>query len=271
MPIKKIVAQKSFKWFLGAFLILAALGAVYELSRENKKTDEKMAVMDVHREVVALCLKQFPADNKTNEIKSLRHCVFKNSVFSDDKEFEPLWKNKMAMAKWLRSSVSKERNSFPPMECSYRSGTLVSMLKSAGYEAHDLVIPKNEDNFSDHVVVEVLNPDTQKWEIHDPSYDVNFVSSKDKAPLDIKQMLTIDKDDYKPCNFAGKCGWHLRTDEGIDLTFNKAYWNMAYIKDLNVLYSTDRLDIHAKRNVYGKQLSYCEWRKKWCNNIVELD
>ncbi len=259
------------KWVLGFFLIATAFGIIYGFFKESKQLDKKMAVTDVHREVVALCLKQFPADNKTDEIKSLRHCIFKNSVFSDDKEFESLWKNKIAMAKWLRSSVAKERDSFPPMECSYRSGTLVSMLRSVGYEAHDLVIPKNEDNFSDHVVVEVLNPDTKKWEIHDPSYDVNFISLKDKAPLNIKEMLTIDKDDYMPCNFEGKCGWHLRTDEGIDLTFNKSYWNLAYIKDQNVLYVTKRLDVNAKRPVYGENLSYCEWRAKWCNNIVHLD
>ncbi len=268
---------KNFPWrkvSLVIFLVLFAGGVVAgvkEIRKKNEKAQIKKDTMEVYLQVAQACLKKFPAENKTQEIRNLRHCVVVNSTFSDDKNLKPVWDDKIGTAKWLHSRILNKAKEPPPMECSYRSGTLVGILRSLGYDAHDMVIPKNEDNFSDHVAVEVLNADTGKWEVHDASYDVDYVSTKNNARLSIKEMLTIDKDQYKPCNFKGKCGWKMETAEGHSLETNKAYWNIAYIKDRKVLYSTDRLDINAKRNVFGENISYCEWRKKWCNNIVELD
>lgn len=262
---------QSGKLILTLFFLVLVCVAGYKFERESFKSREVRLTALAHHNFAKLCLKKFQAKNETEEIRNLRHCLFVNSEFNTDKATAPIWKDKAGTAQWLFEYGQGKREKAPPMECSYRSGTLVGMLKSLGYKAHDLVIPQNVDNFNDHVVVEVLNPDTNKWEIHDPSYDVDFVSLENRSRLSLKEMLTIDKDKYEPCNFEGKCGWDWKTSEGFALEFNKLYWNIAYVRDEDTLYVTKRLDVNAKRPVYGENLSYCEWRAKWCNNIVHLD
>lgn len=258
---------RRFIFIAVAAAILVTAGISYGKIHENREDQNRFKSLKGFSEI---CLQKFPANTHAEKIKNLRHCLFVNTKFSVDKNMTPLWDDKAMMADWLFDYASKTRSDPPPMECSYRSGTLVTMLESQGYEAHDIVITRNEDDFNDHVVVEVLNPDTGAWEVHDPSYDIDFVTIQDKKPLGIKDMLVKDTSEYTACNYAGKCTWDQKTSEGFQLQYNRGYWNTAWIKEDKVLYISKRFNETEKRSVYGEQKSYCEFRAKWCNNVVYL-
>ena len=259
------------KIFLTGFIILTvglSYGS-YEYYKFRQESHEKKLAGSYLADAAELCLKEFPAKNSHEKIRNLRHCVHINSEFKTEKELKSLWSNEDVVAGWLLGYMQKNKPKPPPMECSVRSAVLGGMLESQGFESRDIVVARNEDDFNDHVVRGVLNPDTRRWEVHDPSYDVEFVSKKNKEVLGIKRMLRAGVDEFIPCNYEGKCGWDLKTREGLNLEYNKGYWNIAWIRKIRTLLTTDNLDVNDKRSVYGENLSYCEFRAKWCKHNIE--
>ncbi len=249
-------------------ILIYGLSAAREYYGERQ---ERKAAFKSLSDFSAICLQKFPAKTDSQKIRNLRHCLYVNTLFSTDKKHTELWNQKDKMADWLFDYASKTRGDPPPMECSNRAGTLVTMLNTQGYQAHDIVVARDEDNFDDHVVTEVLNPDTKKWEVQGSSYDVEYVTKKDRKNLNLQQMLSLDTSEYMPCNFEGRCGWDLVTSEGMTLAYNRGYWNTGWVKAQRTLYISKRFDENKIRPVYGKQLSYCQWRAKWCDNIVHLE
>lgn len=253
-----------------SFIILA-IGAsygLYEYYEYRQERNERDLASRYLGDAAELCLKEFPAKNSHEKIRNLRHCVYINSEFRTDENLVSLWENEDVVASWMVNYMQKSVKNPPPMECSIRSGTFGEMLESQGFKSRNIIVTRNEDNFNDHVVRGVFNPDTEKWEVHDPSYDVEFVSLKNKEVLGIKRMLRAGVDEFVPCNYEGQCGWDLKTKE-LPLTYNKGYWNIAWIKETRTLFTTQNLDVNAKRNVYGENMSYCEFRAKWCRDKIE--
>lgn len=262
--------RKRFLILLGVAVFGLAIAA-FLLIPPIKKDYETREAAKALVELSEICLEKFPATTASEKFRNLRHCIYINSIFSADKVNNKIWKNVHKMAGMTLDYAQKDTNVPPPMECSNRSGLLVAMLKALGYNARDIVTARDEDDFNDHVVMSVFNPETKRWEVHDPSYDVEFLSLKDRKPLGIKRMLMFGTDKFEPCNFEGKCGWDQKNSEGFDLKFNKGYWNVAWIKAEKVMYVSEHFDVNKKRPVYGENLSYCDWRAKWCNNLVHLD
>lgn len=256
---------------LAVLLLLVLAFAVPAIVSEIDDRNEMRAASRSLKQLSEICLQRYPATTASEKFKSLRHCIYVNSVFNVNKGNSKLWEDHDKMADWTLDYAEKERSVPPPMECSYRSGTLVTMLRALGYDARDIVITQDEDNFPDHVVISVFNPETQKWEVHDASYDVEFLSLEDRKPLGIKRMLRFGTDKFEPCNFEGKCGWNQKTSEDFDLQFNRKYWNVAWIKAKNTMYVSNHFDVNKKRMVKGEEMSYCEFRKKWCKNVVPVE
>ena len=264
--------MKKNKIFLSGLVVIVVLGLAYSAYEYNKyrlEIHEKEIATRNFSGIAELCLNEFPAKNSHEKTRNLRHCVFINSQHNTEKNMRSLWEKADVMSGWMLGYMRKEKPYAPPMECSVRSGMLTEILKSQGLQSRHVVATRNEDNFNDHVVVEVLNPETGEWELHDPSYDVEFLSLTDKRPLGIKEMLSSGTGKFVPCNHDSKCGWDLKTREGTTLDYNRGYWDIAWVKTIRTLFTTDRLDVNVKRYVQGQKLSYCEFRAKWCKDKIE--
>lgn len=216
------------------------------------------------------CLKNVREDNATDKIINLRHCIHINSSYNDDKKNMNVWQDRPAMMRWLNNYVTKAKKNPPPMECFYRARTLNRSLRLLGYDARTVVITNNADNFPDHVMVRVRNPDTKHWEIQDPSYDIRYVAKKDGHTLGMRQLLTYKIDDFEPCNFEGKCGWDLISREKFGISNLRPYFASAYDNRERVLYLSRDFDENRIRNVYGKKMSFCQWKPDYCKRIIRL-
>ena len=265
-------ARKYF--FLGLVALIISIGGGFFFKDEIKNYFTwrlDYSVNEPLEKFSAACLKDLPAKTDTQKIINLRHCIYTHTVFSTDKKMQVLWMDRAAMMKWLNDYATQSTKTPPPMECFYRARTLSRALKLLGYKAHTMVVTHEADNFYDHVTVEVFNPDTNKWEIQDPSFDVQYVSKKDKSVAGPKEWLTWGFDKMQPCNFDGKCGWDLKTPEDFDLVRTQDYMSSAYVRYDKTLYLGRGFDEHVKRNVYGKKLSFCQWEPEFCQKIIRYD
>jgi len=257
---------------LAAFIIvlLGGLGnLLHDAYKDKLETEEMERANTALISFADLCLKKFPAETETKKFDSLRHCVFVHSVFRDNKKYTPYWEKKDLMADWILGHAKDRKSEPPPMECSFRSWTLIHMLRAMGYQAHDVVTAADQDGFPDHVIARIFNPDTGRWEVHDPSYDTKYYA--ESKALDIHEMLRMEPDNFYPCDFEGRCGWDKISRENIPFMLAHRYWNTAWIREEEKIYIAAAFDVNKKRKVGNETESFCEQRKKWCKNIVTID
>jgi hypothetical protein len=269
---KKILPRRGRNIFLFLAIVFAAAFFLFSSFKDYLKKNFawklEASVNEPLEKFSAACLKQFPAGTESQKIVNMRHCIYVNTSFSVDKKMAPMWQDRPAMMRWLYEHMSQPEKLPPLMECFYRAHTLSRSLKLLGYKAHTLTVTQDRDGFPDHVNVEVFNPDTKKWEVQDPSFDIHYVSKKDKSVLGPKEYLTLGYDDILPCNFEGQCDWDLKTSEGFSIRLTQDYMGAAYIKYENTLYLGRGYNENKKHDVQGKKISLCEFHPDYCKNIV---
>lgn len=250
----------------GVIMVTVLIVTIFGATKRMDERREQAETSRILNDVAKICLAKYPARNDGDVFDSLRHCVFKNSIFSDKKENTPFWDDKALMARWTRDFTTGVRQDPPPMECSFRTHTLKIMLRSLGYQARSIVTAQDADNFPDHVVLEVFNPSTNAWEVHDASYDTQYMAQG--KPLNVQQMISLGVNNFEPCDFDGRCGWDKISRENIPFSLAERYWSTAWVRRLKTLYVADEFNVEQPRNVDGIKQAYCEKRAKWCNNVV---
>jgi len=260
------------------FLLLTLILAAYPVTRYSLRAyvawDARQSEIAIEKAYISLsqtCLEEFPALTVTDKIKNLRHCVFVNSKFGADKANEVYWKDWHGVVSWAQEHADGKRSDKPPMECFYRDKMLRNLLEIQNIESRQIVLTLNEDGFDGHVVTEIYNSDTNKWEMHDPLYDAEYRLVDEGQPATLKHMLSLPIDKIVPCDFNGECGWARLNPEGMSYTVLKRYWNAAWVAEEETLYvAPGRFDVQKKRLVNGVMKNFCEHQPDRCKRIVEI-
>lgn len=256
------------------FLIGAIISGLLYLQSHRKYFEKEYKRYTLERKATAalsdftnFCLSEFPASTRTDEIKSLRHCI---NIYSD-------WRYPPGtnlpegekQGQWLMAYAKGERDTPPPMECYYRSTALKRMLKTRGINSSLITLIRGKDNYPTHVILNVKNSENPaRHEIHDPTYDVSFHGPEKTHPLPLKDMLIGNLDDIHPCNFEGECGWDLARADDLTLAQNKSYWEAAYHHDAKTLhYAPDRISLEQTYLLHGNHYNFCEAFTGWCKNM----
>jgi hypothetical protein len=58
------------------------------------------------------------------------------------------------------------------MECSTRTNLMKSILQALGYDTRVVAIFNSKTNLRSHSFLEVMNPETKRWETQDVDYDI---------------------------------------------------------------------------------------------------
>lgn len=250
--------------FIGCFLAYVGIDEVRD--RINwyllNKTDRPLEA------IAQKCFIEFPAETVSQKIISLRHCVNLYSTFSADPKNRDKWNNQQGMMQWMEKYSRHETSEPPPMDCYYRAHAMVWILRALGLQAYTVVITNNADNFMDHVVVRVKNPDTGKWEIQGPLYDMAYRLKEKEGWLDSRDLLA--EENFEPCDFNGKCGWGLVSREKLTVSTIKNYFSSLYDTKEKILYLSRDFDEKKVRKVQGKKMNFCEKRPEYCYKITRL-
>jgi hypothetical protein len=154
------------------------------------------------------------------------------------------------------------------MECSTRSGAMESILKAFGYDTRIIAVFDSKTNFRSHSFIEVMNPETKRWETQDPDYDIYWrsKSSDERVSLaDSAQAL----DNIEPCGRTA-CGWSHISREGIKAEKLIDYLDIISItakeKTLRFALYTSRAQLSRTYSKGRKQGTFCEVEAKRCKH-----
>ena len=92
----------------------------------------------------------------------------------------------------------------PQLQCDGRSTAMLTILNELGIESRLIFLYKSDPGWiSEHTVLEIFNPDTQYWQVHDLSNDIYFVAGESRIRVDAESMLFGPHDDILGCPIAG--------------------------------------------------------------------
>lgn len=202
----------------------------------------------------------------------IRRFVHGNSIHSIDNEFYKIDGDDKAIAALFMDRIEGRSKTGPHLECSSRSGVVQKIVRHMGYEVRGIVGYKYEDGYRSHVFVEIKNPETGKWIIQDPDYDVSWriVSTGERASID--DLIKNDFDTYEPCVTPDRCGWVITNDLGKSPDNIKRSLAMALIteRDKNgnssksSIVNTKRFDLSKAPDGAKNDKPFCEAVKKHC-------
>jgi len=94
----------------------------------------------------------------------------------------------------------------PQMFCDGLSTTMLTVLRELGIESHTIYLYGQAPGWiSQHTMLEVFNPDTQRWQVQDPAFNAHYIDADTGERLSIEQMVFESLDDIMGCQ-NGVCG-----------------------------------------------------------------
>jgi hypothetical protein len=154
------------------------------------------------------------------------------------------------------------------MECSTRSGAMGRILQALGYETRVIAIFNSKTNLRSHSFVEVMNPETKRWETQDADYDIYWRSKSSNERVSLADSAQ-SVDDIEPCG-RNACGWSHTSREGIKAAKLFDYLDIISItakeKTLRFALYTSRAELSRTYRKGQKQGSFCEVEAKRCKH-----
>ncbi len=202
-----------------------------------------------------------------------RDFIWHNSVHKIDEEFYAHWGNTPVIVSKMISYAQGQHNHPPHLECSSRSGLMSGIMESLGYRVRSVDVYKHLDEFPAHSFLEVLNPETDKWEIYDADYNIFWCRTADGHRAGIKDIISApDLDAVLPCLAGDICGWSEVFKTGAESL--RGYYGLAVIIDRDaderpLLINRSRFPFEKAAPVSGRaNLAYCEYRAKNCKEKI---
>jgi hypothetical protein len=199
-------------------------------------------------------------------VENIRIFINDNSVFSVDDTF---WKNKARPSSFAAGLLahSKGTASNPVhMECSTRTSLMSNILRTLGYETRVVAIFNSNENLSSHSFLEVMNPETGRWETQDAQLDVYWRSKGSGERVSLADAAE-DLDAVEPCG-RSRCGWDLENREGSKVKRMRQFLDIISLtqkdRDLRYALYTSRANLNRIYTKDGKRGTFCEVRAKHC-------
>ncbi|HEU4839551.1 MAG TPA: hypothetical protein VFS88_09120 [Micavibrio sp.] len=202
------------------------------------------------------------------KIDLLSAYVHDNSVHHIDDEYYQDRKNKpRALDKFLAHARGQDGKR-PHMECYSRSSLLIPLVRKLGFDARMINIFKYEPGYPGHVVVEVKNPDTDKWEVYDPSYSIFWKNEKTGARASAKDIVAQEGFPFTPCYADGHCGYNRKGQIRPPSEDLKEFYGYAVVmndeREGEIVYNNPARFDTAKPPA-GENKAFCDWGgKRWC-------
>lgn len=152
--------------------------------------------------------------SSTDIIKASLAYVHNNSLHLIDEEHAEYRDKQDVIMQKLYEASRGNIDEKPHLSCGPRAYAMRKILDQYGmYSRLVQVYSDGFDIVRGHRMLEVYNPDRQKWEVWDPDYGVTYVNRDSGESVDILEMVFGDKSAITPEGIPGK-GWeNTGTDE----------------------------------------------------------
>ena len=144
-----------------------------------------------------------------------------------------------------------------------------SRLQALGYDTRVVAIFNSRTNLNSHSFLEVMNPETKRWETQDADYDIYWRSKGSGERISLAEAAQ-SIDDIEPCG-RSDCGWDHASREGIRakklmrLSRHHKHYGKAESGFVIALY-TSRADLSRTYSKGPKQGTFCEVEAKRCKH-----
>ncbi len=202
------------------------------------------------------------------KMETLNNFVHGNSVHNTDAEYWDDFKHKPRTLDKLLAFAKGRSDKPPHMDCSTRSKLLLPLIRRAGFEVHMIDIFRYDPKYLSHVVVEVKNPENQKWEIYDPTYQIFWRNDKTGERTGVREMVESADFHFTPCHDEKRCGYDREDVDWPPAPSLKTYFGYAVLMDdegsgYEVINNPARFD--PSKPPEGGARPFCpDAGKRWC-------
>jgi hypothetical protein len=134
----------------------------------------------------------------------IRHWMYENTLLGEELLIYAPDYSDAAQQMYEHSLGNGE---LPQMYCNGISTTMLTVLWELGYESRLVFLYGEVEGWiSQHTVLEIFNPDTQSWEVHDGTRDSYFIEKSSGERVAIDALVFAQLENYDACT-GGACGY----------------------------------------------------------------
>jgi len=201
-------------------------------------------------------------------LDKVRIFINDNSIHKIDKAFRANRGNPDVFAAGVLAHAKGIAAEPVHMECSTRTNLMSSILQALGYDTRVVAIFNSKTNLRSHSFLEVMNPETKRWETQDADYDIYWRGKGSSGRISLANAAQ-SIDGIEPCG-RNECGWGQVSREGIKAKKLTNYLDVISItaKQKAVRYAlfTSRADLNRTYSKGSKQGSFCQVEAKRCQH-----
>ena len=245
-----------------AAIVLAVAWFAVDWIRERQATRRA----DAHVQEIISMLDLTAMPDFHQRLDKVRTFINDNSVHKIDKAFWANHGNTAAFAAGVIAYATQTATKPIHMECSTRSNLMVLILRALGYRTRIVAIFNSRTNLQSHSFLEVMNPQTGRWETQDADFDI-YWRSKDSGERISLADAAESIEDIEPCG-CNDCGWDHQSREGINAEKLKSYLDIIGSTDkrsgIRYALYTSRADLNWTCSKSRKRGAFCEVEAKRC-------
>jgi hypothetical protein len=206
--------------------------------------------------------------NFHRQLDKVRTFINDNSVHKIDRAFRANHGNPAAFAAGILAHATKSSSNPVHMECSTRTNLMGLILQALGYETRIVAIFNSRSDLQSHTFLEVMNPNTKRWETQDADFDIYWRARDSEDRISLADAAE-GMDRIVPCG-RQICGWDHVSREGIKAETLKPYLDLISItaKGKSARYSlyTSRFEPRTNFSKGSKRGKFCEVEAKRCKD-----
>lgn len=178
----------------------------------------------------------------TETIDYVRHFIYTNADRTDQPIYAPDYSDALDML----LAYSQNQGEPPKLLCDGVSTSMSTLLSELGVESR-LVFLYGEarTNVFQHTMLDVFNPDTQRWEIHDSLYERYYVDIETNERVDGERLLFGSFRTIAACDYNGACSQEWARE------FRRYFGVIRYGYTDTYWVNPDRFDLSSRFGDYG--------------------
>jgi len=177
-------------------------------------------------------------ETATETIDAVRDFVYLNAVDRQQRPYEADYSDAIQIMYDYSQGLTDEQ---PYLQCDGRSGSMFTLLQELGIESRLILLYGHDSSWiSQHTFLEVFNPDTQQWEVHDGLYGIYLYDEVAERRASAERAIFGPVEGMTACNTDGECS--LDFYDNVD-GYLKAF---RYGYTMTIWVNPDRFDLSKR-------------------------
>lgn len=137
----------------------------------------------------------------SDTIDAVHRFIQTNSILDQQKTYDADYSDAIELMFNYAEGKSEEQ---PFLQCDGRSTSMLTILQELGIESRLVFLYRPVPGYlSQHTTLEVFNPDTQRWQVHDLNWDFYYVDAETMERVSAERILFGSRETLLGCPMEG--------------------------------------------------------------------